>query len=279
LDELGSHAAGASPTIFFRNPYVADVQTPPDLTAPNASYCSPFEGKFITVDHPTGTGKLLVNAVFGDAFTITDTGATGFNNIYIYNFGRPPSYIEPGKLVSSFSGNISKFIGFTEVNFPLFDISHDPADPSQLPLPVKLAGTDTSNLPKLLAASAGIVQTSGIVCPVTGAASDQWIKYDTFVLDNGSMACDSFSSFSVELPAKVVGTFDATASVGKNATFRGMLKNASGQNVVPDAMGNPISCDAATPCASGTCVDGQCKKGAYNFWTIVVRDSSDISVP
>ena len=37
-------------------PFIAEVQTPPDLTAPNATFCSPFNGKFIIVDTPTRLG-------------------------------------------------------------------------------------------------------------------------------------------------------------------------------------------------------------------------------
>src|SRR5262249_415122 len=124
LDEPISHATGASPVIYFRNPLIADVQTPPDLLAANATFCTPFDPKFIIIDHATASGKLVVTSVFGNAFAVTDTGGTIFNSIYLFSFGKPPGYIVPGKVLKSFSGNVSKFVGFTELNFPLFD----PAD-------------------------------------------------------------------------------------------------------------------------------------------------------
>ncbi len=133
IDEPTWHAVGASPTIYFPNPRIADVQTPVDKTATNLTFCTAYNGKFVVVDHATGSGQLVVGSVFGDAFTITDTGVApydstaqtgGFNNIYIFSFGKPPDYVEPGRLVSSFSGNISKFVGFTEVNFPLFTLAN-----------------------------------------------------------------------------------------------------------------------------------------------------------
>jgi hypothetical protein len=247
--------------------------------APNAAYCTPFDRRFVTIDHATSGGQLAVESRFGDAFTVRDTGAATFGSLYIYSFGRPPFYIVPGKRVRSFSGNISKFVGFTEVNFPLFDIPEDPPMPQILPAPTLLAAADTSNLAKLLGLAASTVKASGAVCDVTApAAAEQWIKYSTFVLDGGSAACDAFTSFSVQLPAKVVGGFDPTMSAGKKATIVGMLKNSSGQNAVVDALGNPVPCDAMNACASGTCVGSVCKKSPYNFWTIVVRDGSDISL-
>jgi hypothetical protein len=289
LDEPVSHATGASPTIFFRNPFVADVQTPPDLMAPNAAYCTPFEDKFVTVDRAAGTGKLVVSAVFVDAFTVTDTGSSAFNSIYVYTFGRPPRSFQAGTVLSSFSGNISKFVGFTEVNFPLYNSSGDPANPALLPAPVVLKGTDTGNVPKLLGYSAAIVRNSGTICQMNPpnpnnnamlqSTIDQWVKYNTFVLDNGTGACDSFTSFSVQVPQKVVGPYDPTMMVGKAATFTGMLRNSSGQNPVLDASGKTLTCDAQTACLTGTCVEGECRKNPYNFWTIVVRDQNDISTP
>ncbi|MCA1664587.1 MAG: hypothetical protein LC659_10010, partial [Myxococcales bacterium] len=51
IDEPVSGATGASPTIYFRNAFIAEAQTPPDLTATNATFCSPFNGKFLIFDH------------------------------------------------------------------------------------------------------------------------------------------------------------------------------------------------------------------------------------
>ncbi len=126
IDEPSSGATGASPTIYFRNPFIAEIQTPADITAPNATFCSTFDNKFLNVDHAQNGGQqLIVTSVFSGAFVVTDTGAPTYNNIYLYAFGQPPSYIVPGKVVTNFSGNYSKFVGFTELNFPLFNVADD----------------------------------------------------------------------------------------------------------------------------------------------------------
>ena len=280
IEEPQSGATGASPTIYFRNAFIDEAQTPPDLTATNATFCSPFNGKFLIFDHARGTGQLVVGAVYGDAFTITDTGVPPgqFNSIYIYAFGKPPPEIVEGRVITSFSGNYSKFVGFTELNFPLFTAADNTVPLATVPPPVQLVYADMSNVAKMLGASASVVTYTGTICDPQAATNlTSWQKYNQFVLDNNGM-CDSFSNIAVELPAKVLGSFDPLKNVNASATITGMLRNNSGQNPYIDGNGNTISCSAAVPCAKGTCITGTCYKNAFNFWTIDPRRQEDIVI-
>ena len=281
IDEHTSHATGASPTIYFRNPLISDIQTPPDLTAPNATFCSPFSGKFIIVDHATGAGQLVVSSVFINAFAVTDTGANAFNSIYVFSFGKPPDYIVPGKVLQSFSGNVSKFVGFTELNFPLFNPADVTVPLAPVPSPIPL----TQDLIKgrmnteLLKYDASVVSVTGKVCdPMAPSEADQWQKFNEFVLDaDGS--CSSLTNFAVQMPSKQMGSFDPLKSIGTTVTMVGMLRNNSGQNPILDVNGMTVPCnDTTLICDQGTCVDGVCKKGAFNFWTVNPRDASDVTV-
>jgi hypothetical protein len=235
---------------------------------------------------------MLIDSVFGNADTVTDTGATDFRSVYLFTFGRPASYLLPGKRIKRFSGNISKFVGFTEVNFPVIEADDADPDPTQLPAPIKLSIADRkNNIPKLNAANSSVVEVTGVICPTVQpnpnndpniqAVIDQWVKYNTFALGDPTIGCSAFDSWSVALPAKILGVapnqFDPTTMVAKPITVRGMLKNSSGQNPVLDANGNPTACDDKTPCAGGTCTLGICKKMPYNFWTVTVRGSDDIT--
>ncbi|MDB4969570.1 MAG: hypothetical protein JWN44_5259 [Myxococcales bacterium] len=286
IDDPASGTTGASPTIYFRNAFIPEVQTPPDVTAANATFCSPFNGKFLVVTNATGSGQLVVSSVFGNAFSITDTGATTFNSIYLFAFGKPPSYIVEGRVVNSFSGNYSKFVGFTELNFPLFDIDMN-APLVAPPAPVPLAFADLTNVPKMLGSTASTVSYTGTICnpfppnPTNDAniqkTRDSWTKFNQFVVDNNGQ-CDAFANLAVELPAKVLGPFDPLQVVGKQATFVGMLRNNSGQNPYLDTNGNSVSCTTQMPCTKGTCIDGTCYKNAFNFWTITPRRQDDITV-
>ncbi len=47
---------------------------------------------------------------------------------------------------------------------------------------------------------------------------------------------------AIELPAKILGSFDPLMNVGATATFTGMLRNNSGQNPYLDANGNTLAC-------------------------------------
>jgi hypothetical protein len=289
LDEPTTHATGASPTIFFRNPFISDVQTPPDLTAANASFCSNFNGRYVTVDQAKTGGQLVVSSVFINAFVATDTSAGNygaFNNMFVYSFGAPPGDIVPGRVLKDFSGNVSKFVGFTELNFPLFD-QDDQAPLATLPPPLQLAFADLSNVPKLLGAAAGVVQYTGTECnplppnpnhdPTIQSTDDQWLKYNGFVVD-GDGTCDSFTNFAIQLPSKVLGTFDPLQNVGKTLTVVGMLRNNSGQNPELDGSGQKIACSATAPCSKGTCMAGYCFKGSFNFWTLNPRSPADVTV-
>ena len=262
------------------------MQKPADLTAPNATFCSPFNGKFLTFDTPSPGGQFVVTSVFGNAFSVTDTGATSFNSIYLFAFGQPPPYIVEGAVVTSFSGNYSKFVGFTELNFPLFNVDQS-APLATVPAPVVLQFADIANVTTMLGNDAGVVQYTGTICDpdppnptndATIAKTDMsWETYNQFVVD-GNGTCDSFTNLAVELPAKVLGDFDPTKVVGKTATFVGLLQNHSGQNAYYDGSGNMIACSDSNPCASGSCVNGFCYKGAYNFWTLLPRRPEDVTV-
>jgi len=280
IDEPVSGATGASPTIYFRNAFVDEAQTPPDITATNATFCSPFNGKFLIFDHARGSGQLVVTSVFSNAFAITDTGvAPGqFNSMYLFAFGKPPPEIVEGRIITSFSGNYSKFVGFTELNFPLFQVADDTVPLATVPPPVQLTYADFGNTAKMLGASSSVVTYTGTICDPQAAANlMSWQKYNQFVLDNDGM-CDSFSNIAVELPAKVLGSFDPLKNVNATATITGMLRNNSGQNPYIDANGNAISCSASVPCAKGSCISGTCYKNAFNFWTIDPRRQEDIVI-
>ena len=114
-----------------------------------------------------------------------------------------------------------------------------------------------------------------------------------------AMPCSTFGSFAVELPGKTFGGFDPLQSMGKTVKVTGMLRNNSGQN---DACkGHPVDCMTPADCttastdpkvsqwndpndtktcaarlAGAACVEGTCRRGSFNFWTIAPRSPGDI---
>ncbi len=279
----GTYALGSTPPIYFPNPTIPDVQTPLDLAAPTATYCTPWNGKHVVIDHATGAGKLVVTSVFIDSYVVADTGANfdpmtgmgGFNHLYIFSFGHPPAGIQPGRIIANVSGNVSKFVGFTELNFPLQDFP-DTVDPQLLPPVYVLSPGDRGNNLRLIRLAGATVSVSGTICPIDVTSSD-WLKFNQFVVNQGQGLCDSFNGISVSLPAKTLGTFDPLQHMGGKITAVGMLRNFSGQN---DVTAPPTDCTKDMDCMTvgGTCVEGSCKKGAFNFWQVTPRDQTDLTV-
>lgn len=280
-------AAGASPVIYFRNPFISDLTTPPDLMSPKVAFCNPYTGKFVRVDKATGTGRLYVSAVFTNAFVMIDSGATKFNAIYVFTFGRPSRSIVPGQPLDWVTGNIAKFNGFTQLSFPRYEASSDEPDLSALPKPVKLTSIDLSDVPKMLQYVSRTVSVTGKVCnpfpnnpndnPDIQRTRDSWLSFNQFVLD-ADTTCSSISNYTIALPAKKVGDFDPLQRIGDTITVTGVLRNSSGQNPVTDADGNKVACDDSTPCPSGNCQDdGFCYKTAFNFWTVYPTTASDLN--
>ena len=124
------------------------------------------------------------------------------------------------------------------------------------------------------------MKVTGKLCPIDQNADD-WRKFNNFGIDLGGNVCDPFATFRVALPAKTLGTFDPLA-VPKGATLTavGMLRNFSGQNEVstPSTLCVRGEDCVAAGYPSAACVEGTCRRGAYNFWTINPRDQSDIKV-
>ena len=176
---------GASPEMTFRSPTIPDIQKPLDENAPTATYCTPFSGKQVTIVNATGTGQLVVTSVFPNAYVVTDTGAPydratgqgGYNSLFVFTFGSPPFFIEAGRVLGRVGGNISKFVGFTELNFPY----QDPAsvnDLVQVPLPFELLAADRGKNIMLLRLAASTVKTTARICPID-VNSDNWKQFQS----------------------------------------------------------------------------------------------------
>jgi hypothetical protein len=286
-------AVGASPTMYFPNPTIPEVQFPLDMTATTATWCTPFNNKHVVFDHATGNGKLVVTSVFIDSFVVGDTGANfntmdgsgGFNHMYIYSFGKPPIEIVPGRILTqsdplhpALSGNLSKFYGFSELNFPLQN-TVDTVDPSLMPPVYQLQRIDNNNSLKMIRLEAATVALTGSLCTIDPTSS-YWIKYNQINYDIGDGDCTF--GFAVELAGKTMGDFDPLklkAGIGaQRVTTIGMLRNNSGQS--PNTP--PQVCSVDADCTNATypvCLVGECRKtGVFGFWTVVPRDPTDITL-
>lgn len=279
LEEPSSQAAGATPPIYFPNPTIPGLVKPVAPGRPSDSCCTPLLNRQVTVD---GTlrpgGKLVVSSLFQTGLAITDTSAVGstgqpeYASVYVFTFSRPSTSLRIGKVITRVSGAMAKFNGMTQIGNPIITAGDD-FMPELLPKVVEIGGTlrpkskpeDNGALVKLIASP---VRLSGVLCEVfeDSKRRDNYDKYNTVVLNQDDMdpasqkGCGGINSTeydpnlgnrtSVQLPGKGFGGFDpdkhARATTPTEATFTGMLQN------------------------------GSSKTGKTLFWTVVLRETTDV---
>lgn len=133
-EEAGTGAAGVSRPLWIRNPSLAELQ--------GFGSKSPFVGETVTVD----VGDMVVTRVTNDGMYVTDLAdatGKGYNHLFVFNFNTPtsvpvceadegeslscagdkPLVVRPCDRVRNVSGIISEFYGFTEMNFPSWDLA------------------------------------------------------------------------------------------------------------------------------------------------------------
>lgn len=250
-------ASGATPPIYLQNPTLPRLMKPLDLDAPNATYCTPYLGRQVVLDTATGSGKLVVSSVFQNAFAVSDSGASEYNSIYVFTFSRPATRIVPGRVLQRLGGAVAKFNGFTQIANPNLLYAEE-VNPSLVPKPVELTAAMRPRTPvnsaehkaltRLIAAP---VLVKAKVCDVSDSyRKDAWERYNTLVLSYDSTdKCDNRNTFSVQLPGKGFACLDPLRHAGQEFSVTGMLQNSA------------------------------TRSGTTLFWTIIVRETADISPP
>lgn len=270
IEEPVSQAAGATPPIFFPNPTIMQIVKPRDITAANASFCSTYLGRQVQFDNtsPT-TGKLVVSSVFQNALAVSDTSVKEFGSLYVFTFSQPDSQLVKGRVLSRLAGAVAKFNGMTQVANPTVTASseiHADIVPAPIELDASRRPAQTANAAAnqwLIQYIAAPVRITGIVCETSqdNSRKSNWMQYNTVAInqtgDNDPTSvngCGGVNStayvpptrFGVQFSGKGVGGFDPAVQAGKEVTITGMLQNS-------------VS-----------------KSGKTLYWTVVVRDESDV---
>jgi hypothetical protein len=110
----GTFAAGVSAAVAYELPSVQDIQGNGSTT--------PFPYESMTVN-TGGEHFLVVTRISKDGFYVTDLSgqSVGFNHMFAFNFSTPRG-MRVCDRVTYLSGTVSEFFGFTEMNFPSFDV-------------------------------------------------------------------------------------------------------------------------------------------------------------
>lgn len=219
-------ATGTSPTLWFREPLLADISTP-DLTGTPSSWLrrSPLEGKQVRISGSAhgAAGKLIVTGVYADGFSVSDVDCTSrpcvadpFAHVYVFSFSRPIDVkgrpVQVGQTLKSFEGGIAEFNGFTEVNFPVQEIADPNSDTTLLPDPVNidpnsLDSGDQGQLRMEEQEAALVSVTNATVCPLDN-------DFDRFQQWKVNIGLGCGKPVNV-ISAATVPSFDPRAQVGK----------------------------------------------------------------
>jgi len=257
-----TYATGISPTLWFRDPYVADIQTPTSETALDALSNSPLNGKNISVDSSKygANGRLVVTSIFAQGYTVADVqcGAGGaapctansYDYVEVFSFSAPTDqharFLSEGQIIAGFAGGISEFNGLTEIGFPQTFVGGDPeVDKAREPATALFDTTWFSNKIMFERNEAGAIEIDGgVVCPL----DDDYTTYKQWKIDpsgvGDSAACGGRNLINV-ITAGVV-EIDPGTLVGKT---------------VPKIVGilRPVNI------------------GSFNVWIIYPRSSADLT--
>jgi len=150
-----SYASGTSPTLWFRDPFVFEIQQPVDETRLDALEISPLQNRQIAVDSSRygAVGRLVVTSVFVQGYTVSDVAcsdsagappctAAAYDHVEVFSVSAPRDQmgrlLQQGQVIDGFAGGIVDVDGLTEIGFPATVASNPDVDPARLPAPVKL---------------------------------------------------------------------------------------------------------------------------------------------
>jgi hypothetical protein len=251
-------ATGTSDTLWYRDPFAADLSRPLDEMALDALESSPLQDKQVTVSSSRygADGRLVVTAVTAQGYTVSDCqcgpgGAppctTGdYDHVLVFSFSRPKDErgrnIELGHVLDGFGGGVSEFNGLTEIAFPqTFVESDDPViDPDLVPEPFLIQESFLTDTIEMERRESALVAVDGaVLCEL----DEDWETYKQWKLDIGA-GCGS----PINVITAGIVEFDPADYVGMT---------------IPRVVGSlrPVNI------------------GSFNVWIMYPRFASDLELP
>jgi len=252
----GTYPTGPSPTLWVRDPFIADIQTPDDEMALDALSASPLELKQVRVSASRhgARGRLVVSGTYAQGYSLTDVQCAddngtppctvgSYDSILIFSFSRPKDEhgenIVAGEFMDGFTGGVQEFNGLTEVGFPQSFNTVTTADPARIPAPAVVDATWLTNTIEFERNESGLIQVDGAtVCPL----DDDYATYKQWKVDIGR-GCGS----AINVITTGVAEFDPATHEGMPLTrVVGILR--------------PVSI------------------GSFNVWIMYPRSSADLTL-
>jgi hypothetical protein len=226
----GSYPTGTSPVLWFRDPFIADISTPPDEMALDALSSSPLELKQVTVSASRygAMGRLVVTGTYAQGYSLSDVMcaddngtppcvAGDYDHILVFSFSRPRDEmgrtITQGQFTDGFAGGVQEFNGLTEIGFPqsfVEEPSPVSVDDARIPPPAVVDQSWFSNTILFERNESGLLEIDGgIVCPL----DDDYTTYKQWKLDLGR-GCGT----AINVITTGVSDFDPGAAEGMAVT-------------------------------------------------------------
>lgn len=272
-DAEPTYAVGASPTLWFRDPFISDIQAPDDEMALDALSHSPLESKQVRVDASRNgaNGRFVVTSVFAQGYTVADVlcgadgappctlapnpkagGQAGYDHKMVFSFSaardQDGRLIQQGQLIDGFAGGVSEFNGLTEIGFPQTFVSATDLDinPARIPAPAAFDPQWFTDKYMFERNEAGpIAITNAKVCDL----DDDYDTYKQWKIDPAGVGGDCGGNKSVinVITTGIVPSETITGLVGKT---------------LPKIVGvlRPVNI------------------GSFNVWIIYPRDMADLTL-
>jgi hypothetical protein len=264
LDDGGAtdptYASGASPVLWYRDPFIVDIQKPLDEMALDALQKSPLEQKQVTVraSRYGANGRLVVTSVFAQGYTVSDCNCgpggappcttSDYDHKMVFSFSAPRDekfrVVEEGEVIDGFAGGVSEFNGLTEIGFPQTFVEADMTDvnPARLPTPATFDPTWFTNKIMFERNEAAPITVAGaVVCDL----DKDYTTYKQWKLDPSGMGGDCTGRNVINVITNGVVPTDPMTLVGKTLPkVTGVLR--------------PVNI------------------GSFNVWIIYPRSSADL---
>jgi hypothetical protein len=256
--------AGTSPTLWFRDPFTADLQRPTNEASITALDVGPVDNKNVSVNGSQfgSNGRLVVTSVFSQGYTVADVDCQdaagtppctavdyGYMDVFSYSAAQDQElrYIVEGEVIDGYAGGVSEFDGLTELGFPQSFVDEVTPDvnPAREPPPVVFDTSWLTNPIMFERNESGMIEVDNtIVCPLDSdyTTYNEWKVYPA---SEDSSACGEDSEIIIIVTAGTVD-IDPGTLVGKP---------------LPRIVGNlrPINI------------------GSFNAWIIYPRSMADIT--
>lgn len=183
-EQAGNYATGLSEMLQFANPTLADAQ--------GRSTDSPLAGQAVSIElGGRSDPQVVVTALFSNGMAVSDLRyLDDYGHLYLYNYSTPERTRVCDRLVR-LDGIMSEYFGYTELNFPSWEIvpwEGEPGDGTcSVPEPELL---DTAALEDVLGTEAfegGLVRVENVQ---VGEMTDCDLNHDGIVNGAGDSGCD-----------------------------------------------------------------------------------------